>query len=102
MATAARSRSRPARDTGMRPRNDAYTGLLFISFLALAVSSILLFLDYNQYGGKTPPKLNIPSLSTQFPAVPGAPAPDASATPPADGAAPPGPDGAPAPPGPGG
>src|SRR5436305_13541760 len=93
MATAARSRSRPVRETA-KPRNDAYTGLLFISCVALVGSSILLYLDYSQYGGKTPPKLSIPNLAASaIPAVPGAPAPDAPAgdnnpPTPADGAAP--------------
>src|SRR5260221_238030 len=94
MATAARSRSRPARESAPRPRNDAYTGLLFISFVALVTSSILLFLDYIQYGGKTVPRLAIPDLGkSPIPAVPGAPAPDVPAAPadtpvPPDGAAP--------------
>ena len=60
-------------ESAPKPRNDAYTGLLFISFVALVTSSILLFLDYNQYGGKTPPKLNIPALGqSPIPTVPGA------------------------------
>src|SRR5262249_57569212 len=96
MATAARSRSRPAREPGMKPRNDAYTGLLFISFLALVVSSILLFLDNNQYGGKTPPKLNIPALGqSPVPGVPAAPVSEPPPPPPGGGgdapAPPPGP-----------
>src|SRR5262245_44615281 len=101
MATAARSRSRPARESGMKPRNDAYTGLLFSSFLALAVSSILLFLDKNQYGANTPPKLNIPALGqSPVPGVPGAPAvPDAAPGPGADSTGPAAPG--PAAPGPG-
>jgi hypothetical protein len=49
MATAARSRYQTT-----RPRNDAYTGLLFISFLALVASCIFLYLDYDQYGKSSP------------------------------------------------
>ena len=64
MATATRTRY-----VAPKARNDAYTGLLFISFLALVVSSILLFLDYNQYGSATPPKVSIPGAS-QAPAIP--------------------------------
>ena len=45
------------------PRNDAYTGLLFASFLALVIGCALLFLDYNQYGSRTPPALSIPSAN---------------------------------------
>ena len=50
-----------------KPRNDAYTGLLFISFLALVISSILLFLDYNQYGTTNPPKPNLAQPGTSSP-----------------------------------
>ncbi|MFL5338726.1 MAG: hypothetical protein ACJ8F7_01050 [Gemmataceae bacterium] len=67
MATATRTRY-----VAPKARNDAYTGLLFISFLALVVSSILLFLDYNQYGSATPPKVSIPGAS----AAPNIPPPD--------------------------
>jgi hypothetical protein len=51
MSTAARSRYGR---TTTRPKNDAYTGLLFISFLALVASCVLLYLDYNQYGTLAP------------------------------------------------
>jgi hypothetical protein len=37
--------------------NDAYTGMLAISLLALVTGAILLFLDYNQYPDKNPPKV---------------------------------------------
>ena len=40
-----------------RATNDAYTGMLTISLLALIGGSILLFLDYNQYGERHPPKV---------------------------------------------
>jgi hypothetical protein len=52
---AARPRSRFDRDDD-RPQSDVYTGLLAISLIAMIVSSILLFLDYRQYGEtKAPP-----------------------------------------------
>jgi hypothetical protein len=49
----------------MRPtaRNDAYTGLLFASLLALVVGCALLALDYRDYGTRMPPTLNIPSAN---------------------------------------
>jgi hypothetical protein len=37
-------------------RNDAYTGFLAISFLAMVAGCVLLYLDYQNYEGKTPPK----------------------------------------------
>ena len=49
--------------TATKPRNDIYTGLLFVSFAALVFGSLLMFLDANQYGGKTPPKLSVPTLN---------------------------------------
>jgi hypothetical protein len=33
----------------VRPRNDVYTGLLFISFAALVVICVFLYLDYAGY-----------------------------------------------------
>lgn len=79
MATASRrptSRpSRPVREAAPRPKNDAYVGLLFISFLALLTSTVLLFLDYNQYGETKPPAVKMaPSGTSGVGIVPGAPA----------------------------
>ena len=37
-------------------RNDAYTGLLAISFLAMVGATVLLYLEYQNYEGKNPPK----------------------------------------------
>ena len=47
------------RDAGVA-KNDAYTGMLAISLIALIIGSVLLFLDYSQYSGKAP---NVPPLS---------------------------------------
>jgi hypothetical protein len=51
---AARARSRFDRDE-VGPQNDVYTGLLAISLVAMLVSCVLLYLDYNQYAGKAQP-----------------------------------------------
>jgi DNA polymerase-3 subunit gamma/tau len=51
----ARTRSRFDEDEA--PRSDVYTGLLALSLIAMIVSSLLLFLDYNQYGSAAPPKV---------------------------------------------
>jgi hypothetical protein len=59
------------RDTGPRPRNDAYVMMLVITFLAILVGCVLLYLDYGGtkemglgedpgYGARTPPKETIP------------------------------------------
>jgi hypothetical protein len=37
-----------------KARNDAYTGLLAISLLAMLISCVLLYLDYSQYGTQKP------------------------------------------------
>ena len=42
----------------VKPRNDAYTGLLAISFLALVAGCVLMFLD-TQALGDPPQKLNV-------------------------------------------
>jgi hypothetical protein len=39
----------------IKPTNDAYTGMLAISLLALIIGGVLLFLDYSQYSEKPPP-----------------------------------------------
>ena len=46
------------KDAGPKPRNDAYTGLLAISFLALVGATVLMALDADELG-KPPGKLNI-------------------------------------------
>jgi hypothetical protein len=38
-----------------KPRNDAYTGLLIVSFLAMIASCVLLFIDWSNYGAMNPP-----------------------------------------------
>jgi len=49
--------------TTAKPRSDVYAGLLFASLVALLTGCALLFLDYSQYGGRTPPALTIPSVN---------------------------------------
>jgi hypothetical protein len=39
-----------------KPANDAYTGMLAISLIALLIGSAVLYLDYSQYPGTPPPK----------------------------------------------
>lgn len=57
-AAAARIRSRVA-DRGLpapraRSRNDVYTVLLTLSLVAMAVASLLMWLDYKDYSAKSP------------------------------------------------
>jgi len=44
-----------------RPVNDAYTGMLTISLLALAGGCALLYLDYDQHKEKPPQVTRVPS-----------------------------------------
>src|SRR5829696_6992980 len=57
---AARARSRFDRDDDVGPKSDVYTGLLALSLIAMIVSSLLLFLDYSQYGDMKAPAVSIP------------------------------------------
>jgi hypothetical protein len=85
------------KQTVVRKRSDAYTGLLAISFLAMVGGSVLLYLEYQNYEGKAPPKapeINVPGA--QLKAIPGSgnpppPAPKKDGEmPPADNVMPPG------------
>jgi hypothetical protein len=58
----AAARSRGSSTTpSAKPRSDVYTGLLILSLVGMIGASVLLWLDYSQYQGKTPPKAqNLP------------------------------------------
>jgi len=43
-------------------KNDAYTGMLVISLLALIGGSLLLYLDYSQYPAN-PPSFSVPAYT---------------------------------------
>ena len=43
-----------------RATNDAYTGMLAISLIALLAGCALLYLDYSQYPSSDPPKVKAP------------------------------------------
>ena len=54
-----------AAEVTVQKRNDAYTGFLAISFLAMVGATVLLYLDYQNYEGKVPPKgpnIDVPGL----------------------------------------
>lgn len=63
--------------------NDAYTGMLAVSLIALIVGCVLLYLDYSQYGSEPPPA--IPTSASVAQPAPAAPPP---AQPPVDPANP--------------
>lgn len=43
-------------------RSDAYVMMLFITLIAIVVGSVLMYLDHEDYGGKSPPKEVAPTL----------------------------------------
>lgn len=45
-----------------KPQNDAYTTMLFITLLAMAIGCTLLYLDFDEYGKQAPPKEAVPTL----------------------------------------
>lgn len=48
--------------------NDAYTGMLAISLLALILGCVFLYLDWSQYPDKPPPRASVPARSAPAPA----------------------------------
>jgi len=57
----ARARSRYDLEPEVQPSNDAYTGLLIISLIALIASCIFLALDFTQYGETKAPIVPVTS-----------------------------------------
>jgi hypothetical protein len=54
-------------------QNDAYTGMLALALIALIGGCVLLYLDYSQYEGKSPPptpKYSVPAPAAAPPAAP--------------------------------
>jgi len=70
MAVKTKGRGEPA----AKPRNDAYTGLLAISFLSMVGACVLLYLDYSDYeAAKGPPtKFDLQNIPKQNQAAPAA------------------------------
>jgi hypothetical protein len=49
------------RAEGPKPKMDAYVMMLVITFLAIVTGCVLLYLDFQEYGSKTPPKEGVPT-----------------------------------------
>ena len=45
-----------------KPKSDAYTMMLFVTLLAIAIGCTLLYLDYEEYGKQQPPKENVTAV----------------------------------------
>ncbi len=68
----------PPEQPTVAKRNDAYTGLLAISFLAMVGGTVLLYLEYQNYEGKAPPpspKIDVPGVQQKAAPNTGGPAP---------------------------
>ena len=67
---------------GPRARNDAYVMMLFITFVAIVAGTVLMYLDFDEYGGKQPtPPPKIGELSPGGSTDVGTPAPKAAPMP---------------------
>jgi hypothetical protein len=53
----AKSKTAPKKDTPPVP-NDAYTGILIVSLVALLAGGALVYLDYSRHSPKDPPKVD--------------------------------------------
>jgi hypothetical protein len=63
----AKSKTRDEKDDSpKRPkpvaRDGAYVMMLLITFVAIVAGCVFLYLDHDQYGGKSPPKENAPAV----------------------------------------
>ena len=56
------SRERPMGPARAKPKNDAYTMMLFATLVAIGLGCVLMYLDFDEYGQKSPPKENPPAL----------------------------------------
>jgi hypothetical protein len=57
-----REKDRPDRPERPKAKNDAYVVMLLITFFAIVAGCVMLYLDNDQYGSKSPPKEVIPAL----------------------------------------
>lgn len=76
-------------DDPNRPRNNAYTGMLAITFVALVAASVLMYLDHEDLLGQTvtAPKFDVPAIGATAPiqTIEKPPTPPADPTPPTGG-----------------
>ncbi|AWM41431.1 hypothetical protein GobsT_75210 [Gemmata obscuriglobus] len=83
-----RDDDRPRRPEPVK-RDGPYVVMLFITFMAVTIGCVLLYLDFSEYGGKSAPSTPVPAVlklgEAAPPATAGAPAaaPKGSDTPPA-------------------
>jgi hypothetical protein len=57
-----REKDRPERPDRPKAKNDAYVVMLLITFFAILAGCVMLYLDNEQYGSKSPQKEVVPPL----------------------------------------
>ena len=57
-----REKDRADRPERPKAKNDAYVIMLLITFFAILAGCVMLYLDNDQYGSKSPPKEVVPPL----------------------------------------
>ncbi len=57
-----KAKAKEKKSSGPGARSDAYVMMLFITFIAIVAGSVLMYLDHEEYGGKTPPKEPVAAL----------------------------------------
>ena len=62
--TKPKAAAKPAKSSGNQPqaRNDAYTLMLFVTFVAIVTGCILLYLDFDEYGQQKAPTTSPPAM----------------------------------------
>jgi len=61
---------------GPKARNDAYVMMLFITLVAIVAGTVLMYLDFEEYGGKQPPAVpKVGELDTKGVSADGGPPP---------------------------
>lgn len=56
------SKREPEKKAPPRRYEPVYTMMAFITFVAMTLGCVLLYLDYDEYGKQSPPKETAPSL----------------------------------------
>jgi hypothetical protein len=59
---AKKSAKREAEKKAKPRREPVYTALTFITFVAMTIGCVLLYLDFDEYGKNPPPKETVPTL----------------------------------------
>jgi hypothetical protein len=59
---AKKSAKREAEKKAKPRREPVYTVMTFVTFVAMTIGCVLLYMDFDEYGKNSPPKENVPAL----------------------------------------